>query len=228
MKTLNRTLKPVGRETTAITKKQQSKLQQCVQSPTVPLPKFADDPKLNQHIDLLLDVQRLDDAKFLAVNAFEEFKDQVWEYMAKKKEESLAKSEKVVAPSYIVNIGVYHAFKLANENMSRFHNWLINQFVTEFIKMTKNVKREQSRKAVIEKMKQRLQDYEFRTYELDCLFQKGLAFLNPKANANGNKNANNSNSGGNNLATNNLTKSNLRQTKTALANQQQSWRRNNP
>lgn len=209
VKTLNRTLKPV-------------EYKKCVPSPAVSLPRFADNSTLNQHIDLLLEVGRLDDAKFLAVNAFEEFKELVWEYMGKKMQEALGKSEKVVAPSYIVNIGVHHAFKLADENMNRFHNWLINQFVTEFIQMTKSVKTPKSRKSVIDKMKQRLQDYAFRTYELECLFQKGLAFLNPKANATANKNTN----GGNTLPYNNLSNSNLKQKKTAPASQQQ-WRQRN-
>lgn len=158
----------------------QSQLIKCIHSSAIPLPTYVDNPTLNRQIELLLSVQRVDDAKYLALNEFEEFKQQLWDFIAKKKIEALRKSAQMLAPTYIVNIGVFHAFKLAEENMRRFHTSLFNAFSLEFNQLSKTVqKKKQQFLAISGKFKQRLQDYESRAAELDCLFQKGLAFLVP-------------------------------------------------
>jgi len=186
VKTLNRVLNPpltklptTPATTNAPANPNQSKTIQCVHSKTILVPKYVDNPVLNEHVDLMLNVGRVDDGKFLALNEFEEFKERVWEFMVQKKLDALTKSSQMIAPNYIVNIGVYHAFKLAEQHMGRYHTNLVARFAAEYTQLSKYTKTKKQRAAVAAKLKERLQEYEYRVTELDCLFQKGLAFLVP-------------------------------------------------
>lgn len=101
--------------------------------------------------------------------------------MYAKKDEAFGKSVKKKGPTFIIDIGVAHAFKLAEEEMTKYHNYIKHQFETEIMKFVK-VKPDKKRvTGTLQMLKKKLQEYEDRAAMLDCLLQKGLIFLEPNA-----------------------------------------------
>lgn len=123
----------------------------------------------------------MDEAKYFGFRQFNKFKVQVWNFIYAKKDEAFVKSVKKKGPTFIIDIGVAHAFKLAEEEMTKYHMYIKQQFETELIKFSK-VRSEKKRVAgTLQMLKKKLKDYEDRVGMLDCLLQKGLIFLEPSS-----------------------------------------------
>lgn len=141
----------------------------CERSDTIPVPEDGD---LYSHLDHLLDAKRFNGAKAKALNAFDDYRDRVWDFLGLKKVEMLVKPAHVTAPDYIYNVAIYHTFRLADTNMGKFHIALANAFVKEYTILMKKPPNKDVRGQILDRLKQRIREYELRVIELDCMFQK--------------------------------------------------------